>query len=601
MELLVLAALVGGAILVYRFVSADNGGPDLAWGGPGLGTSRGQSTSGSATAPAIPPYRAEEAPAAWPTALALSRIEARRLLASPLIWVGVGLTALECLAAMDSGLPDQSEWLSLGGRLLPLLIFPLCGMVVIAANRAALRPRRDGTDELLDTLPARPSIRTLGLLLGLRAPLAIGAVATGALATCVWFGAGKADGQALLETSTLDLPFSDIGPGNIVITLVLVLCAGALGIGLARLLPWSFVPLLALVAVGVASGGLGQEDLSATVGGLSPLVNAAGDLPAFLTPYPAGWHVAYLLGLAGVAAGVAFLLDGDRRWGTCTLAVASALIAIAIVGHSRTYAGDTPDQIADLVTEPGDHQRCVQNASAEVCLYPELLAFAPQWLDLVTAVLDAAPAAAVDGRFPVAQRLSAEEISALDPAVQAEIQRRGNAYDWADQPGLHPDLRWGAVGTLDSRGLQVANDLVGFPEAGTDADATCYAGGQARAAIVVALAGRAAPDTPLSDFAAPSAGGYTPDSGAGFAHGDVTALAEDNWEIDAEPVVVHSESDLRVGRSLLARPVGEVRRVLAADWERWIDPATPTRELAEEFGLTVLRTAPAPEGLEPCR
>ena len=54
MELIVLLALIGGGALVYRHVSADGGGPDLAWAG--------RSTAGIATATDLAPYRSEGAP-----------------------------------------------------------------------------------------------------------------------------------------------------------------------------------------------------------------------------------------------------------------------------------------------------------------------------------------------------------------------------------------------------------------------------------------------------------------------------------------------------------------------------------------------------------
>ena len=596
MELFVLLALVGGGVLVYRHVSADAAGPDLAW--------RGRSTAGVAAAPGLAPYRSERAASSLSVAAGLSRIETRRLLASPLLWVGLALVGLTCLMVLDSGIPDQSEWLSLSGRFIPLLIFPLCGMVLIAANRAALRPRRDGTVELLDSLPARPATRTLALLLALWGPVLVGAGAAAALAVSVWFGAGKETGASLWSRSSLGPPFSDIGTADIIGAVVLVACAGALGIVLARLLPWGLVPIVALVVVGILTARLGADDLAPAVAGLSPVANGA-DLPAFLSPVAQGWHVVYLVGLGAVAAGAAFLLDRERRWGLTLLAVAAVLVTASVVAQSRTYAGDTADQLADLVTDPAANQRCIGDDSVTVCHFPELDEIAAGWLALAGPVRDAAPADALDGPLEIHTRLSGEEIGQLGAPVRAELERRGDLYPWTDEPGMHPDLRWGEGDGDTLRALLVAHSLVGLPETGAPPVVACYAGGQARAAVAVALAGRGLDAGGRDDLRAPTAGGGIDEAGgsADAAYGDpsLTTLSEADWEVDSEPAVVHHESDLALGRVLLDRPVEDVRDVLAADWDRWIDPATPTIDLAEAFGLTSTPPAPTPEGLEPCR
>lgn len=596
MEMLVLLALVGGGFLTYRYVSSDRAGPDMAWAG--------RSTAGVAIAADAPAYRTERAASPFAVALGVSRVETRRMVASPLIWVGVALVGLGCLAVLDSGIPDQSEWLSLSGRFIPLLMFPLCGMVLIAANRATLRPRRDGTVELLDSLPARPSTRTLALLLALRGPVLVAIASTAVLTVCVWFGAGKRDSASLFDRSDLYLPVSDIGTASLVSAVVLVACAGALGIAVARLLPWGLVSIVAVVVVGFVSARLGADGLSPLVSGLGPLASWS-DLPAFASPVAQGWHVVYLIGLGAIAVGAAFLLDGDRRWGGVGLTVAAVLIVTSVVGQSRTYAGDTAGNVADLVTDPADNQRCIGDDSVTVCHYPELDEIAAGWLALARPIRDAAPADALDGPLEIHTRLSAEEIDQLATPVQDELERRGNSFPWTEEPGMHPDLRWGNGDGDTQRALLVAHELVGLPETGAPPVVPCYAGGQARAAVAVALAGRGLDADAQDKLRSPASGGDIDEAG-GFddaAYGDpsLTTLSEADWEIDSEPVVVHHESDLALGRVLLDRPVAEVRDVLAADWSRWTDPATPTTELAAAFGLASTPAAPTPDGLDPCQ
>lgn len=602
MELIVLIALVGGGILVYRFATADRGGADLAWGGPqpvtgglvGVGTVE---AAGPAT------YRVAGPSAPWATGTGLARIESARLATSPLLWMGPGLSGLVAVTALDAGLPDQSEWLSLGGRLLPVLTYPLCGMVLLATNRAALRPRRDGLTELFDSLPTTRSTRSLGLFLALRTPVAFGIAVVPVLALCVWFGAGKDGGQSLWARSHLGLPFADLGWSNLAMALVLVACAGALGIGLARLLPWSMVAIVALVLIGIASGLLANDDLPRFVGGLSPAVNTP-DLPAFLAPFGGWWHVVYLAGLAAVAVGATFLLDGNRRWGATGLVVAGGLVAIGLTGQQLAFRAGVVDQVADAVTRPDDHQVCTDvgtgAGAVEVCVYEDLEPLARPWLATAAAVRAAAPAEAVDGTFVVRQRVAPEEQAALDPAVRAEIDDRGGAPQPVDEPGLRTDLRWGGDITLRLRALEVAGALVGLPPATGPDDPLCFAGGQARSAVAIALAGRTLPGNGRAAYGAPPADDFV-EAGTAVADPELTTFAVDEWEMDTEPVVVHHEDDLVVGRALLALPEDDVRSILARDWARWIDPATPTAELAAAFDLPRPARPSSPSGMAPCR
>lgn len=581
MEVLVLLALVGGGVLVYRRVSADGGGADLAWSGQSSARTAAQGST---------PYRGEHPASPRSVAAGLSRLEARRLLASPLIWVGLGLVGLVCLTVLDSGLPDQSEWLSLSGRFIPLLIYPLCGLVLVAVNRAALRPRRDGTVELMASLPTRPTVRTLGLMAALWAPVLVGVGATAALTVSVWFGSGKGAGEGLWSRSELDLPFADIGIANIVSAVVLVACAGVLGIALARLLPWGLVPIVAVVVVGVVTGVLGGDDLPGVVGYLGPVANG-GDLPSFLSPVAQGWHVVYLVGLGAIAVGVAFLLDGDRRWGLGGLAVAALLVATSVAGLSRTYAGDTAEDLADLVTDPAAHQQCLEGDGLTVCHFAELDEIAARWVALAEPVRAAAPADAIEGPLEIHTRVSEEEIGQLAAPVRAELDRRGDSFPWTDEAGIHPDLRWDGGDAL--RAMLVAHELVGLPETGAPPVEQCYAVGQARSAVAVALAGRGLPADERDALRAP------PESGP-YGLSGITDFAEADWEVDSVPTVVHAESDLALGRALLERPVDEVRDVLAADWATWVDPRTPTEDLAAAFGLTARPTTSGLRELEPC-
>ena len=419
-----------------------------------------------------------------------------------------------------------------------------------------------------------------------------------ALAVSVWFGAGNESGASLWSRSGLGLPFGDIGVANLIGAVVLVACAGALGIVLARLLPWGLVPIVAVVVVGILTAALGADGHAPGVAGLSPVASGT-DLPAFLSPVAQGWHVVYLVGLGAIAAGVAFLVDRERRWGLTVLAIAAVLVTASVLAQSRTYAGDTAARLADLVTDPATHQRCIGDDSVMVCHYPELDEIAAGWRALAGPVRDGATAGAGDGPGEIHTRVSAEEIRDLPPEVRAELDQ-SDAFAWVGEAGLHPDLRWGNGDDAAFRALLVAHEIVGLPEPGAPPTNACYAGGQARAAVAVALAGRALPDADHDEFRSPASGAYD-DASAVYGELRVTTLSGAEWDHDTGPAVVHSESDLSLGRALLARPRDEVRDVLAGDWGRWTDPSTPTTELAAAFGLTSAPPVPRPDGLDACR
>src|SRR5690606_3173910 len=129
----------------------------------------------------------------------------------------------------------------------------------------------------------------------------------------------------------------------------------------------------------------------------------------------------------------------------------------------------------------------------------------------------------------------------LAAPVRSELDHRGDSFPWTDETGIHPDLRWDGGDAL--RAMLVAHELVGLPETGAPPVEQCYAGGQARSAVAVALAGRGLPADERDALRAPPDGPY------GLS--GITDFAEADWEVDSVPAVVHAESDLALGRALL--------------------------------------------------
>ena len=112
---------------------------------------------------------------------ALGRIEARRMLLHPAFLIGTAFALLVMRGAVGSGGADLGETVAwvIGGILVGVLVG-----TVLTTNIAAMRPRRDQTQEMFGASAAPPETRTVGLFAG----LLLGPVAVSSLLTaCAWW------------------------------------------------------------------------------------------------------------------------------------------------------------------------------------------------------------------------------------------------------------------------------------------------------------------------------------------------------------------------------------------------------------------------------
>jgi hypothetical protein len=219
--------------------------------------------------------------------LALTRVEGRRLITHPAI-----LTAPAVIVLTGARGPRVFRFLFLVG----IGYFALGIGTFVAANLCASRSRRNGTEELYQSLPLRPADRTLAHLLSVAAPLAAALLIAGVLAavTRPWSGASV---RLDIEPRTImhGLPDFAVGPQ-------LVAFLGLAGVLLAR---WFVTP----VAVPVVFAGIfamnSLTDLAPrALRWLNPAADysSAGLVSASVMP----WHLVYvaglilLLGLAGL-------------------------------------------------------------------------------------------------------------------------------------------------------------------------------------------------------------------------------------------------------------------------------------------------------------
>jgi putative exporter of polyketide antibiotics len=238
------------------------------------------------------------------TTVALANIQGRKLLRHPVTLAGVGFavigTAAFVRAAIDRSVIDWDEdgW-TIGAGFLILAI-----LMLVAANLAALRDRREDTVEQFDTLPATRSARTGGLLVGVLWPAVLSAVI---LELVMVYAASVTDlgrwDQILVAAAQL----------------ATVVALGALGVALARWFPSPFVaPFVAWAIIFLAPG-----DSPSRWHVFSPL--AFPTMPDMLA-----WKIVYLAGIALSFAALALLRDGGRRAALLSGALGVPLVAASL-------------------------------------------------------------------------------------------------------------------------------------------------------------------------------------------------------------------------------------------------------------------------------
>lgn len=260
----------------------------------------------------------------WP---ALARREGRHLLRHPALVAGAALSAVLC--AVATGVDFATLSLS-GFALLPLTLG-----TAVATNLTALRDRRNGTEELFDSLPTGRRIRTAGHLasVGWAAALAMLLLAVAAVVVAarggpqVRFPDGVVRHRAMLPVELAQGPLA-------------VAAYGLVGAALGRLVPTHGVaPALAVAPLVLSRFGLPW---------VTPVVNHSVSVPGGYWPHPEiaprtelvgfdltllAWHLVYLAGLAALAVAAALW---KRRVGL-TAAVGVALAA-TVTGGWRQLA-----------------------------------------------------------------------------------------------------------------------------------------------------------------------------------------------------------------------------------------------------------------------
>jgi hypothetical protein len=280
--------------------------------------------------------------------LSLARAESRRLLLHPFFLVGLILSAVRLATERDVGPANVGyHWYSgsIGGAYMDLVgaaLLWLALATLVSSNLAALRSRRDRTEETYCSLPAGARSRTAAQLLAVACPFGISAVLVGAAYALVGAGGGL----------FVDYAGHTAVPGGFELAQgpLVVLVLGVFGVALAVWVPRFSVTLIVAFAIfatewifvfsiGVRSSlhwlvPLADPAEYTRAGAHFPPATPREDGLAGFAVGAAGWHLLYLTALVVVLAALALLRHSSRRrvlaaWGVALIVlVAAALLQL---------------------------------------------------------------------------------------------------------------------------------------------------------------------------------------------------------------------------------------------------------------------------------
>jgi hypothetical protein len=286
-------------------------------------------------------------------------------------------------------------------------------------------------------------------------------------------------------------------------------------------------------------------------------------------------------------------------------------LLLALVGWSIPLVFEDDARIevvADIVSNPLDHQVCTEGATATYCAYEPFERFTDDWAAAIQPVLDAAPPDVARRPLRVGQRPSPVEIDVLDGRVQSRLMPAslGRApYAWPADDAIHPDLRWSEDEAGITLAINAGSWAVGLPTAPSDAS-PCYVGGQARGVVALWLAAQSMGRESAtawyqlsSDMYGVNDYGERPEDMIGEQRRYHDMLPVD-WETNAGETLVWDVTDLALARDLVAEPTSEMRAALHREWDTVIDPDTTTAQLADLFGLDAKEAGAGPEGVPAC-
>jgi hypothetical protein len=522
------------------------------------------------------------------TLLGLARAEAWRLARNVLVLTGLVAGAVVIWLFVRSAEPLwwRADWEIGGGQL-------VLGMtVLVAAQLAAGRPRRDAMAALYASFPATAGTRTLAQLGGLAGAAPASLLLLGAAAAVVQVrGAIGAPSVMVLASG-----------------LLLVIAAGAAGIAIGTRFPHPLAGVLgALVLFTTAAtthlaSGAGIWLLPSSI-----LQNQLGGLPGPLAGYPpAGAHAAELAGLAILAGTAALTLTVRGARARSGLAAAGILaVAVTCFAGALQLRPIPAAELNHLVTEiadPASVQHCTTVDNVRYCLFPGFGRDLPVLEAPVNEVLARLPARP---GLPLTLR-QVVSVDLTDPSLTHGHSER-QISQWSAQtqnaPGNAPAAAaiYLPVGSWPAAGGQLADaqfDLAlaaaewaaRIPPQATGSPASglflpCVPLGQAREAIAIWLAILAA-RPPAGELQAGL-------PGRGYLGVEVRDTFVPTWAypgVGAGYLTPSGVPQLTAAGYLLAKamaglPERKVSQVLARAWATWLNERTTDAQLAAALGI----------------
>ncbi|MFH0521724.1 ABC transporter permease [Streptomyces sp. M41] len=488
----------------------------------------------------------------------LARAEAVRLLRHPAVLAAFAVYLAQWAYSAYSG-DDSYPVLHDEDRYTQVTLLLIAAGTLLAANLAALRSHRHGTDAMFDLLVLPPWRRTGAHLLALVPVTVLSAVLSGAR-----IGYAAAQDAAVGSPSVAELA---TGP-------VVVLLAGAIGVLAAHVVRSVVAAPLTLAALGIVTvAGALQPESGARWWGLIGIEDEnVPPLPTALTHRPVTWHLLYLAALVVLVATVAVLRAGGR---STAVKATAGLALLTVLGTGVAQQGGLPDEVRKARTTaenaPSSQQVCVESGGVDYCAFPEFKDRYRQWAEVTGGVLRRVPQTAREKPYAVRQHLFLNTVDdgVLPPLPVAKWAADDRA---AGTPGAVPvGTDWGTHS--DSAGDHMLGFAGGFAYRAVTGEAPASAGNQticrARGAITLWLAVQATDGTREA---------Y--DSLSGRSFGGIplnTFNAATGFSVNAR------EQDLV--RTLLARPDAEVGAKVKQSWTELTAPDTTTDEAASLLGV----------------
>ena len=244
----------------------------------------------------------------WALVADLARLQAVRIMRHPVFLLGLGWYAL-LVGIGERPHTLYAEYSTVTGSV-AYLVGPIA---FFAANLVASSGRRSGADEWTPSLPMPRLHRTSALLLACLAPAAFAAVLDLAVLYAIRLYGG------------LDMHVRWQLLASVPVT---VLGGAVLGVAVARLLPWTGVPLVVVVAL--VSFNLWVTTKDPYLGFYVDFAEwtTPGNMVPAMVPGDPSWHLVFLLALTGLAGCGALLRDARRWWLPFTMGAVLGVVVL---------------------------------------------------------------------------------------------------------------------------------------------------------------------------------------------------------------------------------------------------------------------------------